>query len=101
FISKWKEEVLKPLVRELDMRMDDYTGLLQGQLTFSMTQNGWQGKDEQQLGLVVILDAKDKSGQLETNLANIRKKWLDADRPTKTEKIRNIDFSIIPVSTND
>src|SRR5437667_8713090 len=84
FICKRKEEVVKPLERELDMRMDDYTGLLQGQLTFAMTQNGWQGKDEQQLGLVVLLDAKDKSGQLKTNLANIRKKWLDADKTIQT-----------------
>src|SRR5437773_1212490 len=69
FLAKWKEEFVKPLERELDVRFDDYTSLPQGQVTFAMTQNGWEGKNDQSPGILLLLDAKDKSGQLKTNLA--------------------------------
>src|SRR5882724_7810125 len=101
FVSKWQEEFVKPLERELNVKFDDYTSLPQGQVTFALTQNGWQGKDEQLMGLLVLLDTKDKSGQLKTNLADLRKKWVDAGEPIKSEKIRDIEFSVIPVSSND
>src|SRR6266568_2467001 len=101
FISKWQEEFVKPLEHDLDVRFDDYINLPQGQLTFALTQNGWRTGEEQPLGLLLLLDTRDKSSQLKTNLANLRKKWVDADKPIKTEKIRNIDFSILPLSSND
>src|SRR6267378_630397 len=101
FVSKWQEEFVKPLERELKVKFDDYTSLPQGQVTFALTQNGWQGNDEQLMGLLVLVDTKDKSGQLKTNLSELRKKWVDAGKTIKTEKIRDIEFSVIPVSSND
>src|SRR5882724_11250823 len=47
FLTKWKEEFVQPLERELDVRFDDYTSLPQGQVTFALTQNGWQGQEDQ------------------------------------------------------
>ena len=101
FISKWQEEFVKPLEHDLDVRFDDYINLPQGQLTFALTQNGWRTGEEQPPGLLLLLDTRDKSSQLKTNLANLRKKWVDAGKPIKTEKIRNIDFSVLPLSSND
>src|SRR5438477_12935158 len=72
FISRWKEEFVKPLERELDIRFDNFTDLPQGQVTFALTQNGWEGKKEQSMGLLLLLDTKDKSAQLKTNLAELR-----------------------------
>src|SRR5712672_3592446 len=43
FMEKWNEEFVKPLERELDVRLDDYTSLPQGQVTFALTQ--LRGKD--------------------------------------------------------
>src|SRR5438309_1130391 len=40
FVSKWKERFVEPLERELDIKLDDYTNLLQGQLTFAVTRDG-------------------------------------------------------------
>jgi len=37
FMEKWNEEFVKPLERELDVRLDDYTSLPQGQVTFALT----------------------------------------------------------------
>ena len=101
FLLKWNEDLVKPLERDLDVKLDDYTALLQGQLTFALTQNGWQGQDGQMPGLILLLDSRDKSAQLKRNLADLKKKWVDAARPVRTEKLRDVEFTILPISTND
>ncbi|HWX18581.1 MAG TPA: hypothetical protein VN578_01620 [Candidatus Binatia bacterium] len=101
FVSKWNEEVVQPLERELDAKCDDYTSLLQGQLTFAVTQNGWQGGDDASPGVLVLLDTRDKGAQLKKNLADLRKKWVDAGKSLKTEKIRDVEFIVLPLSSND
>src|SRR5438477_12577631 len=35
FVKKWKEEFIQPLERELDIKVSDYTSLVQGQITFA------------------------------------------------------------------
>src|SRR5579871_2856192 len=40
FVSRWNERFVVPLERELDIKLDDYTNLLQGQLTFAVTRDG-------------------------------------------------------------
>ncbi len=101
FEAKWQEELVKPLERELGVKMEDYYGLLQGQVTFALIQNGWQGDDKSTPGWVIMLDTKDKSTQLKTNLAALRKRWADSGRAIKTEKIRDQEFSIVSLTTND
>jgi hypothetical protein len=101
FESKWSEQFIKPLERELDIKCEDYTSLLQGQLTLALIQNGWQGREEQAPGVLLLLDTKDKSEQLKKNLAALRKKWVDAGKQLKSQKIRDYDFTILTVSSND
>jgi hypothetical protein len=100
FVEKWNEELVKPLERELDIKWEDYTSLLQGQVTFAITQNGWPGSD-QTPGWVLLLDTKDKSDQLKKNLVVLRKKWVESGKPLKTTKIRDFEFTVLPVSSND
>ena len=101
FISKWKQEFLKPLQRELNVDFDSYASLLRGQVTFAVTQNGWYGKDDQAPGLLLLLDSRDKSLQLKTNLVQFRQKWVDAGKRIRVEKIRDIEFLILTMSSND
>jgi hypothetical protein len=101
FLNKWKEEFKEPLERELSIKIDSYIELLQGQLTFAVTRNGWQGQDDQSPGLLFLLDSKDKSNQLKKNLADLRNKWVDAGKNLKTEKIRDVDFTVLLLSSND
>src|ERR1043166_7842511 len=101
FLAKWKEEFVKPLERELQVRFDDYQGLLEGQLTFALVQNATAGKDEEPVGWLVLLDTQTKGRQLKNNLAELRKKWVDAGRTMRTEKIRGLDFSVLSLSSND
>src|SRR5262249_26601467 len=94
FVAKWQEEFVRPLERELNVSFDTYATLPQGQLTFALIQNGWQGTDEHPLGFVLLLDAKDKSAVLRTNLAELRKNWIQAGKNIRRENIRGVEFSI-------
>lgn len=98
FLSKLRDELLQPLERELGVSMDDYANLPQGQLTLAVTQNGWQGASDQQPGVLLLLDARNRSSQLKTNIAVLRRKWTEAGNPIRTEKIRDIEFSVLPLS---
>ena len=103
FTAKWSEEFVKPLERDLGVKLDDYEALLQGQVTFAVTQEDWQGKakDDGVPAFVFLLDTKEKSALLKKNLADLRKKWSADGKGIKTEKIRDVEFSIVPLTTND
>lgn len=102
FIAKWKEDVLSPLERDLGVKPGDYTSLLRGQVTLAITQNGWKGgKDDPEPALLVLVDTKDKSDQLKSNLAELRKKWTDSGKTVKTETIRNVEFWAVALSSNN
>jgi hypothetical protein len=101
FAGKWNDSVVAPLERDPGLKLADFTALPQGQFTFAVTQNGWTGASDQMPGLILLLDAKDKSGLLKTNLAALQKKWKDGGKPIRTETIRGIQFSIVPLSSND
>jgi hypothetical protein len=100
FLSKWRDEFVKPLERELNINLDSYASLPQGQVTFALTQETGTSED-QPVGWLLLLDTKDKSAQLKTNLANLRKNWVQAGKIIKTEKIRGQEFAVLPMSSND
>jgi hypothetical protein len=102
FMAKFSEEFVAPLERDLGVKLADFADLPQGQLTFAVTQNGWNGFDDgKQPGILLLLDAKDKSGLLATNLAALKQSWTDAGKPIHTETVRGIEFSVVPLSSND
>lgn len=103
FMAKWNDEIIKPLERDLGVKLEDYSALFQGQVTLAVLQEGWQGKgkDDGVPALVFLLDAKDKSELLKKNLAALRQQWAAAGKTIKTEKIRDVEFSIVTLTTND
>jgi hypothetical protein len=101
FLAKWNDELVTPLERELKIRFNDYTSLLQGQLTFAVTRNGWDGGDNNAPGVLVLLDAKEKSGQLKSALSDVRKRWSESGKALRTEKIRDVEFAVLSISSND
>jgi hypothetical protein len=101
FVSRWQEEFVRPLEHELNVSLDSYSSLPQGQLTFALVQNGWQGTEDHPLGFLLLLDAKDKGALLRTNLAELRRNWVDAGKTVRRENIRGLEFSIFPISSNN
>jgi len=99
-VSKWRAELVEPLERELKVDLRAIASLPQGQLTFALTQNGWQGKAGQALGWLALVDCGEHRGQLGAVLAASRKQWVESGKTIRTEKIGDFEFSILPVSAN-
>ena len=92
--SKVKSDAIAPLEKEFGIKFADYSGLAQGQITLALTANGPKDADgEAGLGFVFLVDSRDKSSQLQTNLATLRTKWIDSGKKTRAEKIRDVEFT--------
>ena len=100
FMAKWQAEFVAPLERDLGVKLADFTSLLQGQFAFALTQNGWNGNNDANPGIVLLLDAKNQSSLLTTNLDRLRKKWQAAGKPLQTESLHGIPFSVVTLSSN-
>jgi hypothetical protein len=100
FIDKWNGRFIRPIDQNLGIHVSDFLPLLQGQLTFAVTQNGWNGSGPASPAMVVLLDARDKSDLLATNLAALKDKWISSGRPVQSEILEGIKFSVVTFSTN-
>jgi hypothetical protein len=101
FVTKLKEDFIQPLERELSLKFEQLSGLAQGQITLAITQNGWDGKSDKEPAFLLLIDTKDRSSQLKTNIAELRKRWADANKPLRVEKVRDFEFLVLTLTTND
>jgi len=102
FMSKWNEQFIGPLEQDLGLSLASFLDLPQGQFTLAVTRNGWDGVDATKTaGLLLLMDAREKSSELATNLAVLEKKWTDAGKALRTETIHGLKFTVVPLSTND
>jgi hypothetical protein len=97
FEKKFTEKVLGTIEKDLGIKASDYTSLARGQMTLAVVQDGWKGDPDTEPGLVMVLDTKDKAGDLKTRLEGVRRKLADAKKPLKTEKIRDVEFSSVAI----
>jgi hypothetical protein len=100
FMSKWNARFNTSQQKEFGMTLDQFLPLLQGQMTFALTRNGWQGSDNGSPAMLFLLDARDKSGLLATNLAALKQAWRDEGKTVRTETLQDIKFSVVTFSTN-
>ncbi|MGO8700614.1 MAG: hypothetical protein ACLQVY_23230 [Limisphaerales bacterium] len=101
FIDKFTGQVLTPLEQNFKIKLSDYQGLAQGQVTFAVVPTGRPDNADFHFAQVLLVDAKDHAGELKNNLADIQKKWADAGRPMRIQKLRDIDFTTLIVSPDD
>jgi hypothetical protein len=101
FVTRWDEEIVKPLEKEMGVKFSEYTALAQGVMTLAITQEGFDGKNDKEPAFVVLMDSRDKSEDLKKHLAELKKKWTDAGKKMRTEKIRDTEFSVVTLTTND
>ena len=101
FMDKLTQQYLGPLEQNLGMHLSDFTGLPHGQLTLGATLNGSNGHDDVPPGFILLMDAKDQSEALQTNLAALTKKWSEAGRDLRKQEIRGVVFTVMTLSTND
>lgn len=94
-MDKLEQRILRPLEQSLRIRFADYTNMFPGQIAFGLIQTD----DTLKRGpaAVLVADARERSGQLKTNLADIRRKWTEAGHKVRTEKIRDTEFTVFLV----
>ena len=88
-LAKWKSDMVAPFEREFGIKFTDYAGLAQGQVTVAAV----QPPDDDGKGLLVLVDTGDKTGAMKTNLASLKKAWVDKGKQIKNEKIRDVEFT--------
>ena len=101
FIDKFTSDVITPLERSLGVQLSDYLGLAQGQATFALLPVIQPDHPGEHFAKIFLLDTKDHASQLRTNLADIRQKWAAAGKPMKSQKIREVDFTTLVMSSDD
>jgi hypothetical protein len=100
FINRWDSRFVAPMEHNLGIRLSDFLPLLQGQVTFAVTQNGWNSSGAGSPAMVLLLDARDKSDLLATKLASLKDKWVASGRPVQSVTLEGIKFSVVTFSTN-
>ena len=100
FTAKWDQKFVAPLEKSLGIRIADYLPLLQGQLTFAITQNGWGQTQHVAPAMVLLLDAGSKGDLLATNVAALKQRWTDSGKGLRTVRIEDINFSMLMLSSN-
>jgi hypothetical protein len=101
FLQKWTDEFRKPLERELDLDLEDYFSLLQGQVTFALLPTGSGERESQPIAKLLLIDTRERSDQLKTHLATLRNKWIDGGKTIRIDSVRGFEFSAISLSSND
>ena len=99
FTSNFQSDFIQPLEKELGVKLSDYQQLLQGQITIAATPPR-EGSTEL-VSLMLLIDSKDKSEMLSTKLAELKKKWTESGKELKSEKIRDVEFNSIALSSKE
>lgn len=101
FMAKFNQRFIAPLEKDLGIKSSVFLSLPQGQFTVAVTANGSNGHDDVASGLILLLDAGNKSALLKTNLDKLTKKWTDAGRAVRTKQIHGLSFTVVPLTSND
>ncbi len=97
FLTNAREGLIQPFERQLGVSLGQIASYAQGQVTLALLPE----KDRMLQNWMLLVDTQDKAGMLRTNLADLRAKWTSANKPLRTEKLRETEFMVFTVSTND
>ena len=88
-VTKWKSDVVEPFEREFGIKFSEYADLAQGQVTLAIV----EPPAEEAKGLLFLVDTGDKTEAMKTNLASLKKSWVDKGKQIKSDKIRDVEFT--------
>jgi hypothetical protein len=77
------------------LRISDFRQLVQGQLTLAAVPDGASGQPGALPGLVLLLDAREKSELLSATLEKIRTQLRQSNRSVRTDRLRNVEFTTL------
>ena len=95
--AKLRSDIMGPVERQLGVKLDDYSGLAQGQFTFALLRE--EGSTD--FSPLLLIDAKERSEKLKAALSDARKKWVAAGKQLKTEQIHGIEFTTLIATSGE
>lgn len=102
FMGKFRSDLVEPMEKELGIKFSEYSELAQGQVTFALTANEWdQAGTPKEPGVLILLDAREKSDSLKAKLAALKTKWVDSGKQVRVEKIRDVEFTVLIFKQDD
>lgn len=93
FSTRFSQDIVKPLEKELGIQFSDYSDLIEGQMTMALNWDGGGEDGKSEPTFLLMMDAGSKSGRLKDNLDELKKKWVDSGKTLKNESIRGVDFT--------
>lgn len=99
FETQFREKFLGSLEKDLGIKTSDFAPLFQGQISLAALKADWKPNDEDSdPTFILVVDTRDKSEQLKTLLAEVRKKLTEAKKPVQARSIRSIEFVTVEVT---
>lgn len=101
-VTQFRDDLVIPLERQLGVKLADYLNLLSGQVTYAQIRGDWTGApNEPGPSWVLLVDARDQAETLSQRLAEVKKRWIEAGKTIRSEKIRGIDFTVLVFTDDD
>ncbi len=97
FEQSFTNKILGPLEKELGIKLADFKGLPHGQMTFALTKGRWDGKLDENPGWLLLMDAREKSDQLKTVLADLKKRWVESKKQVGAARVRDIELTSLAI----
>ena len=88
FEAQLEENVLEPLLLFADFDLDEYTELLQGQLTFALTQQ----EDKPTPGFILVADSGANAEKLAEKVESLREALVESGVPHNRLRLEGRDF---------
>ena len=82
FTDKFTAEVLTPMEQNFKIKLADYQGLAQGQVTFAVVPSGQKDNPDFHFAQLLLIDTKDHAGQ------NRKPTWRPSRRNGPTQAVR-------------
>jgi len=101
FVGQFRENLGRPLERDLGVNLAALAGLAQGQVTLALLPNGWPADRAARPGALLLVDTRDRAPEAEKAIAAFRQRWRDAGRGLHTERVRGVEFVVATVGAND
>ncbi|HWD19496.1 MAG TPA: hypothetical protein VHB20_09460 [Verrucomicrobiae bacterium] len=97
FMGKFNTDSAPILEKNLGLKLDDLVSLARGQATLAAVPTEQGDKPDAHVAQVWLIDAKDHADQLKKTLSGVRKKWADAGKSMKVDKIREYEFTTFTI----
>lgn len=95
FRSKLDAEVLQKFEKETGTSLGELFGLVKGQFTVAVTRNGWPASQGATPGILILADARDRSGRVKELLDQARQKLGKDGEAAKVERIDSTEFMVL------